>query len=438
MTILTRITAGLLATTCLAGAAAAQTELSLWYHGAGNEVERNILAGIVDDFNASQTDWKVSIEQFPQAAYNDSVTAAALSGELPDILDVDGPIMPNWAWAGYLAPLTIDPAKLDGFLPGRDRQVGRQGLFGRLLGRGARGLRAEVGARGERHPHPDAGQALDRRGVQRDPRQAQGDRQVRVSAQHRHGRQGRVVSLRLPALPAGASAATSSTARRYQTAEGVLNGDDAVEVGRVVPGPRQGRHGARHLAEPRRPPERLRRRQVRAELDRQLAGALHASRSSATTCCSCRRPTSATGRRSARPRGSSRCRPRAQHQDGANAFIEFALQDKYFTAFSDGIGLIPPTRSAAEASKYYAPGKPMEVFYDLCEKQGMLRPVTPGYVVQSKVFQKVAADIADGADVATVLDTAVDEIDADIKNNQGYGHSEHGWARGQTVTDLQG
>ena len=52
MTILTRIAADLLATTCLAGAAAAQTELSLWYHGAGNEVERNILTGIVDDFNA--------------------------------------------------------------------------------------------------------------------------------------------------------------------------------------------------------------------------------------------------------------------------------------------------------------------------------------------------------------------------------------------------
>ena len=112
---------------------------------------------------------------------------------------------------------------------------------------------------------------------------------------------------------------------------------------------------------------------------------------------------------------------KGQHQDGANAFIEFALQDKYFTAFSDGIGLIPPTRASAGASKYYAPGKPMEVFYDLSEKQGMLRPVTPGYVVQSQVFQKAAADIADGADVATVLDTAVDEIDADIDNNKGYG-----------------
>jgi multiple sugar transport system substrate-binding protein len=113
---------------------------------------------------------------------------------------------------------------------------------------------------------------------------------------------------------------------------------------------------------------------------------------------------------------------KSEHQDGANAFIEFALQDKYFAAFSDGIGLIPPTRSAAEASKYYAPGKPMEVFYDLSEKQGTLRPVTPGYVVESKVFQKAVADIADGADVATVLDTAVDEIDADIENNKGYGH----------------
>jgi multiple sugar transport system substrate-binding protein len=112
----------------------------------------------------------------------------------------------------------------------------------------------------------------------------------------------------------------------------------------------------------------------------------------------------------------------SEHQDGANAFIEFALQDKYFTAFSDGIGLIPPTRSAAAASKNYAAGMPMEVFYDLSEAQGTLRPVTPGYVVQSKVFQKAAADIADGADVATVLDTAVDEINADIVNNQGYGH----------------
>ena len=51
-------------------------------------------------------------------AYNDAVGAAALAEELPDILDVDGPVMPNWAWAGYMQPLGIDRGKLEGFLPG--------------------------------------------------------------------------------------------------------------------------------------------------------------------------------------------------------------------------------------------------------------------------------------------------------------------------------
>ena len=49
----------LLATTAFP--ALAQTELSMWYHGAGNEVESAIINQIIDDFNASQSDWKVSI-----------------------------------------------------------------------------------------------------------------------------------------------------------------------------------------------------------------------------------------------------------------------------------------------------------------------------------------------------------------------------------------
>ena len=83
-----------------ASAAQAQTTLSMWYHGAGNEVEQKLINELITDFNASQTDWKVELQSFPQAAYNDSVVAGALAGNLPDILDVDGPNMPNWAWAG--------------------------------------------------------------------------------------------------------------------------------------------------------------------------------------------------------------------------------------------------------------------------------------------------------------------------------------------------
>ena len=42
--------AGLLSSTV----AFAATELSMWYHGAGNEVEQKILTGIITDFNAAQ------------------------------------------------------------------------------------------------------------------------------------------------------------------------------------------------------------------------------------------------------------------------------------------------------------------------------------------------------------------------------------------------
>ena len=115
---MTRLLTGAAFAACWATGALAQTELTLWYHGAGNQVESDIVNRIIEDFNASQTDWVVTIESFPQAAYNDAVVAAALAGDLPDILDVDGPIMPNWAWAGYLQPLPIDETKIEAFLPG--------------------------------------------------------------------------------------------------------------------------------------------------------------------------------------------------------------------------------------------------------------------------------------------------------------------------------
>ena len=59
----------------------------------------------------------------------------------------------------------------------------------------------------------------------------------------------------------------------------------------------------------------------------------------------------------------------------------------------------------------------MEAFYDLSKQQAVLRPVTPGYVVEAKVFEKAVTDIANGADVADTLDAAADEINADIEKN---------------------
>ena len=58
------------------------------------------------------------MQDFPQDSYNESIVAAALAGDLPDIIDMDGPVMPNWAWAGYLSPLDL-PAGALGWLLAR-------------------------------------------------------------------------------------------------------------------------------------------------------------------------------------------------------------------------------------------------------------------------------------------------------------------------------
>ena len=91
--------------------------LTLWTHSAGNKNELASIKTIVDDFNASQTKYKVEVQAFPQDSYNQSVAAAAAAKKLPCILDIDGPNVPNWAWAGYLAPLEGMDDTLSKYLP---------------------------------------------------------------------------------------------------------------------------------------------------------------------------------------------------------------------------------------------------------------------------------------------------------------------------------
>src|SRR5690606_12913397 len=84
----------------------------------------------------------------------------------------------------------------------------------------------------------------------------------------------------------------------------------------------------------------------------------------------------------------------SEHKDGANAFIAFAIQDEYLAAFSNGIGLVPATRSAAALTENYAPGGPLEVFFELSNAQATLRPPTPAYLSAALTFEKALADIA--------------------------------------------
>jgi len=403
----------------LGGSAMAQTELTMWYHGAGNQVEADIINQIISDFNASQSDWSVTIESFPQIAYNDSVVAAALAGNLPDILDVDGPVMPNWAWAGYMQPLPIDESVIADFLPGTkgywDGQLYSIGLWDAAVAMVTR--QSTLDALGLRTPTLDAPWTGDEFMAALEAAKASGDFEFAFDPGMAWTGEWYPYAFS-PFLPSfGGDLVDRST---YQTAEGVLNGDAAIAFGEwwqslftegYAPGTSQ---------DPAARDNGFIEGRYAFSWNGNWAalGALGAFEDTVFLPA----PDFGNGPIIGAASWQFGVSASSEHPEGAAAFIEFALQDEYLAAFSNGIGLIPATATAAAMTENYAPGGPMAVFFDLTAQQALVRPVSPGYVVAAKVFEKALADIANGADVADALDAAVNEINTDIERNGGYGH----------------
>jgi multiple sugar transport system substrate-binding protein len=328
--------------------------------------------------------------------------------------------MPNWAWAGYLAPLDIDPALLEGFLPGPigkwQDEIYSVGLWDAAIAIFARkSILEKYDIRIPTLEEPWTGEEFDAALV---TIKEGGEFEYPLNLGMADKGEWYPYAFGPILQSFGGDIVDRST---YQTAEGALNGDAAIEFGDwwqsvfergLAPGTSQD-------------PADWQNGFAEGKYAMNYTGnwiALPALEKFGDDMLFLPAPDFGNGPKIGAASWQFGITDASEHKEGGNAFIEFALQDKYLAAFSDGIGLIPPTREAAAMSKYYQPGGPMEVFYGLSEAQATLRPVTPGYVVQSKVFQKAVSDISDGADVATALDAAVDEIDADIQNNQGYGH----------------
>ncbi len=206
------------------------TVLSLWYHGAGNEVERSIILQIINDFNASQDKWRVEIEDFPQATYNESVVAAALANDLPDIIDMDGPVMPNWAWSGYLQPLDLSEGALDDFLPGTigrwDGQVYSVGLWDAAVAIFARrSVLEENGIRIPTLDEPWTGEEFD---AALETLQASGDFEFAVDLGMAWTGEWYPYAFSPFLQSFGGDIVDRET---YLTAEGVLNGPEAIAFG---------------------------------------------------------------------------------------------------------------------------------------------------------------------------------------------------------------
>lgn len=392
-------------------------ELDLWTHSAGNPGEMAVIEKIVADYNASQDDYEVVIEAFPQGAYNDSVSAAAASGDVACIIDLDGPIMPNWAWAGYLAPLELPSELTDRFLPStvgvyQDEiyAVGHFDAALTLIGRESALERNGIRI-------PDAGSPWTLEEFDAALETLSGDAEFEHAIDLSVWDSGEWWSYAYsPMLQSfGGDLLDRSS---YLSADGVLNGAEAVafgewfqsvfERGLASTTPTEGAQDFPSGAVPL-----------------SYSGVWNATMTiDAFGDDVVFLPVPDFGHGSTIGGASwqwgitSSC----EDLDGARDYLEFSLQDEYVAAFSDSTGLIPATAEAAALTENYSEGGRLEQMTEFSREFAVVRPETPAYAVISAAFEKAVRDIVAGADPQSSLDQAVTEIDANIRDNDGYGY----------------
>ena len=390
-------------------------KVSMWSHAAGNEQEIATVKEAITDFNASQTAYEVVLEEFPQESYNDSIAAAAASNSLPCIIDVDGPIMPNWAWAGYMQPLSIDSALEDSLLAGAkgyyNGELYSAGAWDAALGMLVRKSTLEaVGARVPTVAEPWTLEEFDALLADVD---ATGDYDYAID--WGNGWTGEWFPYAYSPLMQsfGGDLVDRDT---FESADGVINSAEAVAFGDWF-----GSTFADGYANPAQTGDRT--EFVAGTIAIQYNGnwaVKDAAEALGDDLLILPPPDFGNGPKIGAASWQFGVSATCEQAEGATQFIEFILQDKYIVAFANRIGLIPATATAAAEVPNYAPGGPFAIFVELSNEFGVLRPPTPAYLKISTIYEKAVADIINGANAKQALDAAADEIDADLADNDFY------------------
>ncbi|MDH6437465.1 multiple sugar transport system substrate-binding protein [Streptomyces sp. SAI-144] len=389
--------------------------LTLWTHNAGNAAEYGVVKQVVKDFNASQSKYKVKIQAFPQGSYNDSVVAAASARKLPCLLDVDGPNVPNWAWGGYLAPLDLSK----GQVAVKDQLPSTVGTYqGKTYASGFYDVALTMYSRksvlkkyGIRVP------TLDKPWTKTEF----GDALARLKS---GGKFKNPLDLGTgdpgewwpyaysPMLQSfGGDLIDRST---YKSAKGALNGDKAVEWGEwfrsLVT------KGYAPQKSSKSPGDDFRNGKTAIQWDGSWSAQANIDKFGSDLAIL--PPVDfgdgpKIGGASWQWAMSSSCSNKA----GAQAYLNFSRQTKYFVDFAKATGTIPATSVAAQQVKGYETGGQFNIFLKEAQKFAVVRPVTPAYPYISTVFSKTAMDILAGADVKGALDQAVSQIDNNLSTS---------------------
>jgi multiple sugar transport system substrate-binding protein len=392
--------------------------VEIWFH-SGKGPERVAINEQIDTFNTIQDDILVFAKMIPEGGYNDAVQAGALAGDLPDLLDFDGPFVYNYAWAGYLQPMDdfVPQSLIDDVLPSIIDQGTYQGQLWSLgtfdSGLGLYANRAYLREAGIRIPQ-GVNDAWTRQEFDEALVALQALPQVEYPLDLKMNYDGEWYTYAFsPILQSfGADLIDRSD---YQSADGVLNGRRAVEAmtmfqswfddgfTRFNPG------GDTDMADGRA---------ALSYVGHWMYNDLKAALGDDLVLL----PMPRFGGQSVTGMGSWNwgLTADAQHPEAAMEFLMFLMQPEEILRMTDANGAVPSRYSAIEQRDVYAPGGDLNVFIQQLGETAVPRPATAAYAVITTVFQEAVENIAQGADVKSELDRAVRRIDQDIQDNDGY------------------
>jgi len=391
--------------------------LTAWSH-SGRESERRTLEEQVARFNATHDDVEVDLTTIPEGGYDIQVQSAALSGDLPDVLDFDGPLLYKYVWQGHLRPIgeLLPEAVREELIP----SILEQGTYrGELYsvgtfdsGLGLYGDRRQLEAVGVRIPRsPEDAWTID-----------EFDRLLAALAER--DADGRVLDLALhyrfewltygfsPILwSAGAGLIDRDD---YRHADGVLNSPEAVAA--LEPLQRWFERGWVH---PNVDESAFQNREVALSWVGHWRYNTYAE-ALGDDLVLLPLPDFGEGSKTGQGSWNWGVTRGCREPEMAMRFLTFLLETDNVLAMTRANGAVPATASAIERSELYGPDGPLSLFVTQLRTVAVPRPATPAYPVITAVFQEAFQNIRDGVDVRLALDKAVREIDQDLEDNLYY------------------
>jgi multiple sugar transport system substrate-binding protein len=395
--------------------------IDIWFHSGKGE-ERDALNAQVEDFNGMQDEVQINAIQLPEGSYNDQVNSAALAGDLPCLLDFDGPNLYNYAWAGYLRPIDeyVSDELRNDFLP----SIIEQGSYaGNLysLGTFDSGLaiwanKTYLEEAGVRIPEGvDDAWTFEEFSEALDALQALDEVEYAIDFKMNYGA-GEWFTYGFSPIVQGFGGDLIDRSD-YQSADGVLNSEGSVaalewfqslfEDGYAIaePGGDDDFYGKKIAA--------------LAFVGHWMWGPHSEGLGDDLVLLPMpiwpEKP--ATGMGSWNWGITTNC----ENPDAAWTFLEYLIQPEEILRMTNANGAVPARVSAIEQSELFAEGGPLNVFVQ--QLQGGVaipRPATPAYPAITSAFAEAVNNIVAGAGVQEELDSAVEKIDQDIEDNQGY------------------